>query len=45
MKIDGGASSLDCYSDPEELPAKELEKTIEIIGEKDINPKKLVSKM
>ena len=28
LKIDGRASSLDCYSDVDELPAKELEKTI-----------------
>lgn len=45
LKIDGWASSLDCYSDPEELPQKELEKTIEIVGSKDINPWKLAAKM
>lgn len=45
LKIDGRASSLDCYSDPEELPARELEKTIEIVGNKDINPWKLAAKM
>jgi hypothetical protein len=45
LKIDGWASSLDCYSDPEELPDWELEKTIQIVGSKDINPWKLAAKM
>ena len=46
MKIENGdISSLEGYSDKGELPERELEQTVEIIGDRDIDPRRLAGKM